>query len=295
MSPPFDSAFVDVAGRPVHVADFGGAGTPIVCVHGLGGSHANWVPVAPELRSIGRVTAIDLPGFGLTPPLGRSTTVAANRAVLGDYLEALGRPAVLVGNSMGGLISMMQASADPESVRGQVLISPASPRAPGVGLDRIITALFSLYLLPGAAALVLAGRRRVQSAEEIARFTLELCTPQVGRIRPDIIRHHVDIAEERLGIPGVDHAFVEAARSLLATLIRRRRFDRMLAAITAPTMVIHGRGDRLVKVESTLRLSSLRPDWQLELLDDVGHIAMLEVPVTVGSIVRDWASTSRAA
>src|SRR5204863_477650 len=64
---------------PVHVADFGGAGPTMVLVHGLGGSHANWLAVGPALAAHARVLAPDLPGFGRTPLAGRSAHVAVAR------------------------------------------------------------------------------------------------------------------------------------------------------------------------------------------------------------------------
>src|SRR5688572_27076484 len=96
---------LDVHG-PVNVADFGGEGPPMVLVHGLGGSHVNWVRLGPLLAERARVLAPDLPGFGYTPPKGRSVTVQANAQWLDRFIaEVIGRPAILVGNSMGGLIS----------------------------------------------------------------------------------------------------------------------------------------------------------------------------------------------
>ena len=68
------SHLADLAG-PVHWVDFGGrdGGPTFVLVHGLGGSHLNWALVAPGLADRGRVVAVDLAGFGLTPAGGRPT------------------------------------------------------------------------------------------------------------------------------------------------------------------------------------------------------------------------------
>src|SRR5438876_959824 len=114
---------------PVHVADFGGAGPTMVLVHGLGGSHANWLAVGPALAAHARVLAPDLPGFGRTPLAGRSAHVHAGVALVDSLLDTVADgPAILVGNSMGGLIAMMQAAACPEKVAGLVLVGPAQPR-----------------------------------------------------------------------------------------------------------------------------------------------------------------------
>src|SRR5690242_11982715 len=134
---------IDLDG-PVHWVDFGGpagtpgpesAGPPVVLVHGLGGSWLNWVGIAPALAEGDRVVAIDLPGFGLTPAHGRDTSVNHNAAVLSRFVhEVLGEPVVLVGNSMGGMISLLLTDRRPEQVVGLALVDPALPN-PGARPD----------------------------------------------------------------------------------------------------------------------------------------------------------------
>jgi pimeloyl-ACP methyl ester carboxylesterase len=118
---------VDLGG-PVHYVDFGGpAGAPrVVLVHGLGGSHLNWCLLAPRLAQVLRVLAVDLVGFGLTRPEGRAATVHANVALLDRFVaEVAGAPAILVGNSMGGMISILEAAAQPRAVAALALLDPA--------------------------------------------------------------------------------------------------------------------------------------------------------------------------
>src|SRR3712207_9253498 len=115
-----ESRTVDLGGR-VHYIDFGGRddGPTVVLVHGLGGSHLNWDLFAPLLRPHARVLALDLPGFGRSEPGDRRTTVHDNVTVLDRFLrEVAGIPVVLVGNSMGGMISILQTAASPETVDG---------------------------------------------------------------------------------------------------------------------------------------------------------------------------------
>jgi pimeloyl-ACP methyl ester carboxylesterase len=101
---------------PVHWIDFGGDGdgTPIVFVHGLGGSHLNWSLVGKALAQGRRAVALDLRGFGLTPGAPRSTSIRANVRLLNAFVnEVVGAPVVLVGNSMGGVISVLQTHNNP--------------------------------------------------------------------------------------------------------------------------------------------------------------------------------------
>ena len=101
---------------PVSWVDHGGpdGGQLVVAVHGLGGSHANWHDLAPLLTRSHRVVAVDLAGHGRTPRAGRSASIPANCGLLGRFLSHVDdRPAVLLGNSMGGALSLLHAAAHP--------------------------------------------------------------------------------------------------------------------------------------------------------------------------------------
>ena len=94
-------------------------GTPIVFVHGLGGSHLNWCLIGPELAAGRRAVALDLHGFGLTPGTRATATVQRNTRLLDRFVrEVIGTPVILAGNSMGGLISIMHTAAAPDTVAG---------------------------------------------------------------------------------------------------------------------------------------------------------------------------------
>lgn len=78
-----------------------GNGSPLVLVHGLGSSHRNWDPIVPALAEHREVIALDLPGFGQTPPLA-DVSIASLTDALRAYLDNEGlSDADLVGSSMG--------------------------------------------------------------------------------------------------------------------------------------------------------------------------------------------------
>ncbi len=279
---------VDLDG-PVHYADFGGNGRAIVLVHGLGGSHANWLAVAPRLAAHGRVLAIDLAGHGRTLSLGRTAEVGANRRLLGRFLEEVARePAVLVGNSMGGYISLAEAAAEPDKVAALVLVDPAIPRVPGAGFDARVIAFFAGVLLPGIGGALMRRRAR-RGPERTVRDTLALCCVDPSRVDAEVVAAHIALARERAGYgPVVGRDFLAAVRSLTAELVRRRRFFAMVATIRAPALIVQGERDRLVRVEAARALAAARPDWRLEVLPDVGHVPQLEVPARFLGIVEPW-------
>lgn len=104
-----------------------GEGRPLVLIHGIGMSHSAWTPVIPLLAKHRRVIAVDIAGFGLTPPLPSGTTPDCINlaAALGQSLREMGitSPVDLVGNSLGGLIALEAAKQG--LARSVMAISPA--------------------------------------------------------------------------------------------------------------------------------------------------------------------------
>ncbi len=296
MLPPSKWVYVD--NGPVHYVDFGGDpdGTPIVCVHGLGGSHTNWLAVGGGFAKHGRVLAVDLAGFGRTPPGKRGASVAANRALLGEFLAAVvGEPAVLIGNSMGGALSILQAAADAASTAGLVLVGPALPRALLAPIDATVAMHFAIHAVPFGGPLWLRRRIEKLGPEGITRETLALCCVDPSRVPEEAVDATIELRRERMAMPWAEASFLEASRTLMQTLLRRRAFDAEVAAIEAPGLIVHGAQDRLVAEANVRRLAELRPDWDYELLDGVGHVPQLEVPDLFVDLVGGWLAGVRAA
>jgi pimeloyl-ACP methyl ester carboxylesterase len=276
-------------GTQVHYVDYGGSGKPIVLVHGLGGSHANWGAVGPRLTAHGHVYAIDLAGHGRTRSVRRNSRISGNRRLLGEFIDAVARePAVLIGNSMGGYLSMAEAAAEPEKVTRLVLVDPAMPTARGGKWDSQVFYLFAGYALPGIGALLMRRRAR-RSPEQNVRETLALCCVDPSLVPRDVIEAHVELARERQAYGrSVGRDFLTAQRSLMARLLRRRRFFEMIAGIRAPALIVQGERDRLVSLEAARVLAQARPDWRLEVLDGVGHVPQMEAPERFLAVVEPW-------
>src|SRR5205823_13324128 len=116
-----DPDTIDIDGPVVFRGWPGPEETTFVLVHGLGGSHLNWLQVADGLSGLGRVVALDLPGFGRSPAAGRGTRVMDLRRSLARFInEAASGRIVVVGNSMGGLIASVEAAVEPDRVTGLV-------------------------------------------------------------------------------------------------------------------------------------------------------------------------------
>lgn len=282
------SQTIDLDG-PLHFADFGGSGPTIVMVHGLGGSHVNWMAVGPALAARGHVVAPDLAGFGRTPLAGRSADVHANLALLDRFLDAVADgPAILVGNSMGGLIAMMEAARQPAKVARLVLVGPAQPRPPATLIDPMVALTFAAYAFPGVGETLMRWRAARLGPEGLVRQTLALCCADPARVPADVVAAHVAMARERQAMPWAQTAFLEAARSIMAVLVRRRRVDELIVEIEAPTLIVHGTEDRLVPLAASRATAALRPDWPLAVFEGVGHVPQLEVAERFVETVGGW-------
>jgi pimeloyl-ACP methyl ester carboxylesterase len=279
-------------GGPVHYVDHGGEGPPIVLVHGLGGSHVNWCAVAAGLARRHRVFALDLPGFGRTPLAGRSTRLDDNAALIAQFIgHVAGGRATLVGNSMGGLLSMMTAAKYPYRVDHLVLVNAAYPPVRGMPIDREIVLVFAMFMLPLVGELVMQRRARTTTAEQLVRETMRVCCAEPEKLSREIIDAHIDIAEERRSMAWASEAFLVATRSLVRALSTPWKLVQMADAIKAPTLVIHGDRDRLVPLAAA-RAASSRRKWRLEVLEGVGHVPQLEAPERFISLVNNFTLTS---
>jgi len=283
------SRTVDLGGA-VHYVDFGGPdGAPtVVLVHGLGGSHLNWDLFAPLLRQHARVLALDLPGFGRSEPADRRTTVHDNVKVLDRFLtEVAGTPAILVGNSMGGMISILQTAAAPQTVSGLVLLDAAVP-GPRRALDPLVAATFAVYAIPMLGERSLARRRKRTTPLRHVRDMLRLCGVDPDALPAHTIDRSIALIEQRRDTAAMDKAFLSAARSLLRLLLDPRSYRSAMESIRVPVLMVQGDADRLVSVAAARDIARRHPEWRYLELSGVGHVPQLQVPDQLAMAVLAW-------
>ncbi|SOJ56071.1 4,5:9,10-diseco-3-hydroxy-5,9, 17-trioxoandrosta-1(10),2-diene-4-oate hydrolase [Mycobacterium simulans] len=282
--------YADIAG-PVHWVDFGGpAGVPpIVMVHGLGGSHLNWARIARPLTERNRVIAIDLPGFGFTPAAGRRTTIPANTKILDRFInETIGGPVILMGNSMGGAITIQESAASPHAVAAVVLVDPALPR-PAEVPDAQVAAQFLMYAVPGVGEAFMGISRRSRTDRELVERVINLCFADPRRSDPELMDAAIElVAYRRLRMPKQDAAFLQAARSIVRAGLRPRQSKDTMKSLSQPVLLIHGDKDRLVPIAAARVAATANPQWETEFLHGVGHTPQLEVPDEVIRTVVRW-------
>lgn len=253
---------------------------PALCVHGLGGSSLNWSALMECLADRVDGEALDLPGFGDSPPPddGDYSITGHARAVI-RYLDASDRgPVHLLGNSMGGSIATRVAAVRPDLVRTLTLVSPALPE-----LRPQRTAIpTGLLALPGAARLFV---RLTQdwTIEYRTRQVLALNYGDPSRVSPEALASAVAEQERRAHLPYFWDAMARSARGIVDsyTVGGQHSLWRQAERVLAPTLLVYGMRDLLVSHRMGLRAGKAFRDSRLLTLVDAGHVAMMEFPEMV--------------
>ncbi len=279
------------AGGKVSVLDHGGEGPLIVCVHGLEGSAYNWNLIAPDLTRHHRVVAPDLSGFGHTEPLDGDSTVERNTELVLDVIDQYGDEAILMGNSMGGLISILAAERHPGKVAALALIDTAAPVSSWFSLSPSATAKLSVPLIPFLGKRLIDAYRASVTPEEGVREALEFVAADADRLDPQVWESALEIAELRRTQPWSTDALVEATNSIAPYVLRKGRFARLIHRITQPTLLVHGTEDAVVQVQAASWTARQRPDWTVAFFEGLGHIPMLEDPNRFLAVFDSWEST----
>lgn len=262
---------------------------PVLLVHGLGANTLSWEPIGQPLAdALGTtVTAIDLIGFGRTRVPERTASIATNRQLVTAVLEALG-PSTVIGNSMGGSISIGVAARRPDLVSSLVLVDPAVPHpSPGV-VDLLRYTRFAPVMISSLGGRVVRARARLLGPERVVDTSLAWSLHDPTRLDPDLRRRLIALAAERYHYPEATNGYAEAARSLLLYLARGVLADLADGATGPPTLLVHGEHDRLVSLHAARDASARNPHVDLHVLDGVGHAPQLEDPERLVAVLVAW-------
>ncbi|MEV7598053.1 alpha/beta hydrolase [Kitasatospora sp. NPDC089797] len=254
-----------------------------VFLHGLGGWTHNWAALIALLRDSVHCLALDLPGHGRSAPPADGITVRHQAEAVADHLTRTGHRRVhLVGNSLGGLTALHLAAQRPEAVATLTLLAPVLPALPPPQAARA-----ALLALPGAPRLyarLLAARSPDRQLDDLYR----LIYADPRRVRPE---QRAAEARERLRRSVLPHAprmLPEGMRAVVRSSLHRGAASpwRQAGRITAPTLLVYGREDRLVPFRLAPRAYAAFRDARLLTLPDTGHVAMQEHPAAVAAAFR---------
>ena len=279
---------IDIDG-PVSVIEYGGTGPLAVCVHGLEGSALNWRLIANGLGERHTVVAPDLSGFGYTEPQERPSTVAHNASIVAEVIRHYGGPALLIGNSMGGLISLIAAAETPDLITALVLVDAAGPVGSWSRLNPTTLAKLGAPLLPGVGPKLVDAYRATRTAEEGVVEAYQFVTADPQSVHPIAFADALEIAELRRCQPWATGSLIEATRSIAPWVLRRKHYSKMIHRIPHTALIVHGTRDDVVQVDTTRWLARERPDWTVAYMKGLGHVPMIEAPERFMQIFDAWA------
>lgn len=265
----------------IHVRHWPGPGAPTVFVHGLGGEATDWSDVVTLLPDVD-CYAVDLPGFGSSPP-PRSFRIADQAARVAAVVEALEvGPVRLVGNSLGGAIAVQLAASRPELIAALALLCPALPgRRPSRSVLELL-----VVLVPVVGPVLLRSFSR-GDPERLAQRIFATCYGDPASVSPARRRAEVDLIKRRAGLAYSDQVYRATLRELVASnLLRGESAPWQVATrVGVPVLVIYGRRDRLVSARSAGRAWRAFRDARVVVLERGGHLPHLEHPVEVARLL----------
>ena len=246
-----------------------GEGFPLVLVNGGGPGASGWSnynPNIPYLSQYFRVIAIDLPGWGQSQPVAYEDR--DNSGVLAEFLETLGiAKAAVVGNSMGGASVIRLAYERPDLVSH--LITMGSPSGvPGLfeagGLTEGVKVLERAYFEPSM---------------ETVRALTEIMTFDHSNITDELVAERLKntLAQKA----HVDNWIGGHGKGPMVRLNQEK-----IPTITAPTLLMHGRDDRVTTFAHAIRLAGMIRNSRAVIVNRCGHWLQLEHANEFNSTVR---------
>jgi pimeloyl-ACP methyl ester carboxylesterase len=259
-------------------------GEPALCVHGLAGSSRNWTDLIDLLRPRLACDALDLPGFGDSPPRpDRRYSIAAlaqTVAALIQSRESREHKVHLIASSLGGAVAVKLAAARPDLVRTLTLISPALPD-PRPHLDQVHFAVLSL---PGVGPRLLRKYDALPPRNRVADV-ITTCFSDPARFPAERFATEVAELARRDTLDHATAALIGTIRTLTADFFRKGRHTawRDAARITAPTLIIYGSDDRVVDPRLAGRAAHAFANSRIVVLPRTGHLAHMEHPEQVAA------------
>ncbi|MHB8695279.1 MAG: alpha/beta fold hydrolase [Solirubrobacteraceae bacterium] len=267
------------AGYETRVLELEGKGPPRLLIHGYADSADTWRQTLALLARRGqRAIAVDLPGFGLADPIGEGPLLPQYDEFAADALSYVAgrprRPVLVVGNSLGGCISLRLAERQPSRLAGVLAVAPAGLVMNGLlEIVRHDPLLRSLLALPAPVPAVV-----LRAA--VARLFLQLAIHEPRELDPQVVSTFTYHHRQRAKVA----SYLDIAHRLIPEL--RSPFE--LHRITAPVLLLWGERDRMLYHRGAQQVLEAVPGSRLELWQEVGHCPQVEVPARFTELLLEF-------
>lgn len=233
-----------------------GQGIPLVLIHAFPLFSGMWEPQMKNIERMGRVIALDLPGFGRSPGEAK-TTIAKMAEEVAHLLDSIKikEPAVIAGLSMGGYVAFEFFRQFPERVKGLGLFSTRA------GADT-----------PEAC------EKRLKTAEQIQQGGLESFAKKIlpNLVGKTTLESNSELMREITGMISSNNP--EGVAGALFAMAERRDSSDLLGSIKCPTLIIAGDEDALIPFSESETMHRQIAGSEFHLIPKAGHLVNLECP-----------------
>jgi pimeloyl-ACP methyl ester carboxylesterase len=262
-----------------------GTGKPLLLIHGFGASIGHWKKNIPVLADANyQVFALDLLGFGGSDKAPLDYSLELWQQQIKDFwTEHINQPTVLVGNSIGALLSLMVVTNHPEIAAGGILINCAGGLSHRPGdLNPIL-------------GWVMAGFAKLVSSPVTGKFIFNNIRrkSQIRRTLYQVYRDRNAVTDELVEMlyqPSCDHGAQQVFASVL-TAPAGNPPEELLLNLKRPLLILWGEKDPWTPVAGATiyqELAAINPDVQFEIIPDAGHCPHDENPEAVNGKILAW-------
>jgi pimeloyl-ACP methyl ester carboxylesterase len=268
-----------IGGRRVRYVDIGAGTFGFICVHGMGGCRRHFSQTLPSLARHGRAIALDLPGFGASQMPAEPITLELFADIVATLARELGLDRVAcVGHSMGGPIALRFATRHPRLTASLIMLAGA-------------VETFSTLL--GLRDVTRIARERPLDTAAVYTEVLSCAIPIPGHAKRAIARHKAlrgaalwPYAHRPASLQPDTVATIlsgAGARGVMPTAlaIARSHPYQDLDEAHCPILSIGAAHDRIVSIADLEAFDRIAPTARTVLLEDSGHLMMLERPRAV--------------
>lgn len=264
--------------------------TPVMLLHGFGGSIGHWRNNLSVLGQERTVYALDLLGFGGSRKVWTTYNINIWVDQVYEFWQTfIKEPMVLVGNSLGSLVALTAAATYPEMVKGLAFINlpdldiseeaiPASLRPMVSGIEKLVASFLSPILFKGIFSLLVRPSL-------IGKFA------KIAYANPEAI---TDELVEIFTQPALDSGAATTLSALVKAKTSRKfgpAVKSILPHLDMPLLLIWGLQDRVIPPTVARRFVAMNPKLELVEIENAGHCPHDECPERVNQILLDWINT----
>ncbi len=269
-----------VDGQEIHVHEQGPPNRQtIIMIHGWSSSWYALSPLLPMLSERNRCVVVDLPGYGDSPPLRERATIIAYVDLLAKLIKQISpnQQVILIGHSMGGMISLTMSLRHPPLIERMVLLCPT------------ISGKLSFWINVFISPITMLERHRLANSV-VAMLEPYMLSATDRLMRPASFADRTLISEQDYIRLRADarRAGQGRVRAECFWAMRENDLSEKLSMVTTPALVIWGMEDNTVPLRDASLVDEFLSEADLQVLPRAGHWPQFESPERTKRLIRSF-------